>query len=70
GWPAERPAAPTRWLWAYAASAVLLALLPLLSFAVGGLVVARGISGADSLAAATGAAFAWLVPGVAATGLV
>lgn len=69
-WPTARPAAPTRWLWAYAASAVLLALLPLLSFAVGGLVVARGVSGADSLAAAAGAAFAWLVPGVAATGLV
>ncbi len=27
-WPSERPAAPTRWLWAYAASALVLALLP------------------------------------------
>jgi non-ribosomal peptide synthetase-like protein len=69
GWPAERPSAPTRWLWAYAASAVLLAVLPLLSFAVGGLVVAQGMRDADSLAAAAGAAFAWLVPGVAVTGL-
>jgi len=70
GWPGERPPAPTRWLWAYAASAVVLALLPLAAFTVGGLVIAQGISGADSLGEATARAFAWLVPAVAVTGAV
>jgi len=69
-WPVDRAPAPTRWLWAYAASAVVLALLPLAAFAVGALVVARGIAGADSLAAAFGGAMAWLVPGVIVAGLV
>lgn len=69
-WPRERPAAPTRWLWAYAVSAVVLALLPLASFTVGGLVLAQGLRGSAELAQAAGAAFAWLVPAVAVTGLV
>ncbi len=42
GLAAERPPTPTRWLWAYAGSAVLLALLPLAAFTVGGLVLAAG----------------------------
>lgn len=70
GWPTHRPPAPTRWLWAYAASAVVLALLPLASFTVGGLVVAQGIRGAGDLGHAAAGAFAWLVPGVAVAGLV
>ncbi len=69
-WPAERAAAPTRWLWAYAASAVALALLPLVAFAAGALVLARGIVGAPSLAVALGGAFAWLVPAVVVAGFV
>lgn len=69
-WPRERPAAPTRWLWAYAVSAVVLALLPLAAFTVGGLVLAQGLRGSADLAQAVGAAFAWLVPAVAVTGLV
>ncbi|MBF4562916.1 amino acid adenylation domain-containing protein [Microbacterium sp. VKM Ac-2870] len=69
-WPSDRAPAPTRWLWAYAASAVALALLPLVSFAAGALVVARGIDGAPTLAAALGGALAWLVPGVIVAGVV
>ncbi|MCM3503044.1 amino acid adenylation domain-containing protein [Microbacterium sp. P26] len=69
-WPRERPAAPTRWLWAYAVSAVVLALLPLAAFTVGGLVLAQGLRGSAELVQAAGAAFAWLVPAVAVTGLV
>lgn len=69
-WPTERAPAPTRWLWAYAASAVGLALLPLVAFAAGGLVVARGIAGAESLGAAFLGALAWLVPGVLVAGVV
>lgn len=70
GWPTERPSAPTRWLWAYAASAVLLAVLPLASFTVGALVIARGMRGAGDLGAAALAALGWLVPAVALTGAV
>ncbi|MDF2991831.1 MAG: non-ribosomal peptide synthetase [Microbacterium sp.] len=70
GWPTDRPPAPTRWLWAYAASAVVLALLPLAAFTVGGLVIAQGIQGTETLGEATARAFAWLVPAVAVTGVV
>ncbi|WP_299091948.1 Pls/PosA family non-ribosomal peptide synthetase [uncultured Microbacterium sp.] len=69
-WPAERAPAPTRWLWAYALSAVFLAILPILSFATGGLVVARGIVDAPTLGAALGGALLWLVPGVLVAGAV
>ncbi|WP_396643355.1 Pls/PosA family non-ribosomal peptide synthetase [Microbacterium sp.] len=69
-WPPERPPAPTRWLWAYAASSALLALLPLLAFALGALVLAAGMRGADSLGTAALAAYAWLVPAVLVTGFV
>jgi non-ribosomal peptide synthetase-like protein len=70
GWPAERPLPSRRWVWGYAGSAVVLALLPILSFAIGGLVVAAGMRGSASLGAALGAAFAWLVPATLVTGLV
>nr|WP_121060677.1 Pls/PosA family non-ribosomal peptide synthetase [Microbacterium telephonicum] len=69
-WPQDRAPAPHRWLWAYAASAVGLALLPLVAFAAGGLVVAQGIRGADTLTQALGGALAWLVPGVLVAGVV
>lgn len=69
-WPAERPPAPTRWLWAYAASALVLALLPIASFAVGALVLAQGMRGATDLVAALGGALAWLVPATLAVGIV
>ncbi|GAA2074318.1 Pls/PosA family non-ribosomal peptide synthetase [Microbacterium hatanonis] len=70
GWPSERPPAAHRWLWAYAASAAALALLPLIAFAVGGLVLAQGMRGAADLAAALAAALVWLVPAVLAVGVV
>ena len=69
-WPAVRPPAPNRWLWAYAFSAVLVALLPIVSFAIGALVLAQGFRGASDLAAALGAAFVWLVPATLVVGLV
>lgn len=70
GWPTERPHAARRWLWAYAASAVALGLLPIVSFAAGGVVLAIGMRGAPDLASALGAALVWLVPAVLVTGLV
>ncbi|MCC4908870.1 Pls/PosA family non-ribosomal peptide synthetase [Microbacterium sp. cx-59] len=69
-WPEGRPAAPHGWLWAYAASALVLALLPVTAFLVGALVVATGMRGAPDLLAAFGAALVWLVPGVLVTGVV
>ena len=69
-WPAHRAPAPRRWLWAYAAGAVVLALLPLAAFAVGVLVLTPGIRGAATLGEALGGAFVWLVPAALATGLV
>ncbi|GAA2008554.1 Pls/PosA family non-ribosomal peptide synthetase [Microbacterium ulmi] len=68
GWPALRAPAPNRWLWAYSASSVVLALLPLAAFAVGGLVLAQGMRGAPTLGDALLAAFVWLVPAVLAVG--
>ncbi|MFG6504425.1 Pls/PosA family non-ribosomal peptide synthetase [Microbacterium sp. P05] len=70
GWPVGRPPAPHRWLWAYGASAVVLALLPLAAFAVGGLVLAQGLRGASDLATALVAALAWLIPAVLVAGVV
>ncbi|MEV8267019.1 Pls/PosA family non-ribosomal peptide synthetase [Microbacterium sp. NPDC076911] len=69
-WPTERAPAPRRWLWAYAASSLALAVLPLFSFAVGALVLALGIQGAADLSSALGAAFIWLIPAVLTVGLV
>ncbi|WP_438353718.1 Pls/PosA family non-ribosomal peptide synthetase [Microbacterium sp. CJ88] len=66
----ERPVAARRWLWAYAASSTGLALLPLLSFAIGGLVLANGVRGASSLTGAVPGLVAWLVPAVLVTGVV
>lgn len=70
GWPAERAPAPTRWLWAYAVSSVALALLPLVAFAVGGLVIAQGIRNAPDLGTAFLGALAWLIPSVIVAGVV
>ncbi|MGZ0713052.1 Pls/PosA family non-ribosomal peptide synthetase (plasmid) [Coraliomargarita sp. W4R53] len=69
-WPTERAPAPKRWLWAYAASSLVLALLPLVAFAAGAVVLAQGMKGATDLAAAFGSALIWLVPAVLTVGLV
>ncbi|MGW9113244.1 Pls/PosA family non-ribosomal peptide synthetase [Microbacterium sp. NPDC055683] len=69
GWPDARPPARRRHLALYAASSLGLALLPVVSFAAGGLVLAAGMRGAATLADAALAAFALLVPAVLAAGL-
>ncbi|GAB3276395.1 hypothetical protein GCM10027426_13630 [Microbacterium lacusdiani] len=66
---ASRPAAPRRWLWAYAASSLVLGLLPFAAFAVGGLVLSAGFRGAPSLADAIPGILLWLVPAVLAAGV-
>ncbi|MDZ8199988.1 Pls/PosA family non-ribosomal peptide synthetase [Microbacterium sp. SSW1-59] len=69
-WPEDAPPPARRWLGAYAVSSLFLGLLPIASFAVGGLVLAIGMRGADSLGGAFAGAMAWLVPAVLAAGLV
>lgn len=69
-WPAGRPPTPHRWVWAYGASALALALLPVFAILCGAVVLALGVQGAPSLPAAFGAAMSWLVPAVLVCGLV
>ena len=69
-WPGERPPHRTRWLYAYALSALTLALLPLVSFAVGALVLAAGMRGSADLVEAMGRAFVWLIPATLVVGIV
>lgn len=66
----ERPPAPRRWLWAYAASSIGLGLLPIVAFAVGALVLVQGGRGAATIADAIPGLIAWLVPAVLVVGLV
>ena len=69
-WPESRPPHRPAWRAAYGLSSVVLALLPFAAFAAGGLVIAAGLRGADSLGGALVAAFAWLVPAALVTGAV
>ncbi|MET0297143.1 MAG: Pls/PosA family non-ribosomal peptide synthetase [Microbacterium sp.] len=67
------PAAPPtrrRWLLAYGASSAGLGLLPLAAFAIGGLVLAQGMRGADSIAAAIPGALLMIVPATLTVGVV
>lgn len=68
--PPGRAPTPHRWVWAYAASSLALALLPLVAFAAGGALVASGMRGAPDLAAAALAGAVWLVPGILLAGVV
>lgn len=65
-----RPPSRRRWLWAFAASSALLGILPFISLAAGGAVVASGMRGADSLLGAVPGILAMLVPGVLLAGAV
>jgi non-ribosomal peptide synthetase-like protein len=74
-WEPERPERRTRWLVAYASSAVAISLVPLVSFAAGGVIVALVIAGSGSLEEAAARSLAALIPaalvaGTALAGLV
>jgi non-ribosomal peptide synthetase-like protein len=69
-WDPERPGRRTRWLIAYAVSALVVSLLPIVAFATGGLVVAAMIRGSSSLAEAAVRAVAAAVPGTLVAGIV
>ncbi len=69
-WPDGQPHHEPVWRFAYAGSSIVLALLPFVSFAVGGLLIAAGMRGAESLGTAFGAALLWLIPAALVTGVV
>ncbi|PPF73749.1 amino acid adenylation protein [Rathayibacter sp. AY1E6] len=70
GFPSERPARRPGWVWAYGASAVGLAAVPVLALAAGLAVVTAAVRGSAGLGAALGPALAALVPAVAVSGVV
>ncbi|TAJ49131.1 MAG: amino acid adenylation domain-containing protein [Herbiconiux sp.] len=69
-WPAERPPRRTFWVFAYGVSSLVLSLMPLLAFAVGGVIVAAFMNGSADLAEASGRAALALVPATLAAGVV
>ncbi|GAA1441915.1 Pls/PosA family non-ribosomal peptide synthetase [Leifsonia poae] len=69
-WEPERPPRHTRWLAAYAASAIAIALVPVIAFAAGGVLVAIFIAGSDSLAEAAVRSIAAIIPATLVAGLV
>ncbi|MCH8613492.1 Pls/PosA family non-ribosomal peptide synthetase [Arsenicicoccus dermatophilus] len=58
-WPAERPVRSRAWLWLYAASAVVVGLLPTLAAVPGAALLLRAVDGTSGLRQALLAALAW-----------
>lgn len=69
-WPGERPPRKTRWLSAYALSAVAVAALPVVSLLPGFTLIAAGIRGSASLVEAAATGFALLIPATLISGVV
>ncbi|MFV0435528.1 MAG: Pls/PosA family non-ribosomal peptide synthetase [Leucobacter sp.] len=69
-WPDRSPRQSRGWQLVYGVSSVLLALLPFVAFALGGVVVAASMRGASGLGQAYLAALAALIPAVLIAGLV
>ena len=65
-WPDQRPPLARRWLIGYAAGSIGLSLLPVLSLALGVLMIGQATASAPSFAIGVGRAFALLPVGVAA----
>ncbi|QAY72543.1 amino acid adenylation domain-containing protein [Agromyces protaetiae] len=69
-WPAERPPAATRWVWAYGVASTVVSLVPVVSFAAGAAVLALFVRGSADLAQFALGALAGLVPATAVAGIV
>ncbi|WP_313554797.1 Pls/PosA family non-ribosomal peptide synthetase [Miniimonas arenae] len=69
-WPRHSPPSHQGWRWAYAVSAVGLALLPLVSLGSGGLLVVHGAREAQTWGELAVAAVRWLVPATLLAGAV
>ncbi|NQX36894.1 Pls/PosA family non-ribosomal peptide synthetase [Herbiconiux sp. VKM Ac-2851] len=69
-WPEERPARRPAWLIAYGVSSLVLALVPVVAFAAGALVVLAAARGAGDLGDAAIRSLAAVVPGTLVAGVV
>ena len=69
-WPDARPPSGRRWVAAFGLSSTVLSALPVLAFAVGGVVVAMGIHGSSTLGDAVARGLAMIVPATLASGVV
>lgn len=69
-WPEDRPPLGRRWVWAFGLSSTVLSLLPVVALAVGGIVIALGITGSATLGEAVARGFAVIVPATLASGIV
>ncbi len=69
-WDPERPPRRTRWLVAYGSSAIILSLVPIVAFAVGGVIVALFIRDAPTLGDAAWRSLAALVPATLVAGVI
>ncbi|WP_245867184.1 Pls/PosA family non-ribosomal peptide synthetase [Serinibacter salmoneus] len=68
-WPRSQPPRHRGWWAAYAAASVGIALLPILAFAVGALILLAPAAGAATYGEAIGAMAPWLIPATLAVGL-
>jgi non-ribosomal peptide synthetase-like protein len=69
-WPQARPPRGRRWVFAFGVSSALLSLLPLLSLASGGLIVALAMRNSDSLSDAALAGLTAVIPATLVAGIV
>lgn len=69
-WPEERPPLRTGWLFAYAASSLVVSLVPILAFVAGASVIAAAIRGSASLAEVAALSAVALVPATLVSGIV
>lgn len=69
-WPDERPAQRTRWLFAYAASSLVVSLVPIVAFVAGAAVIAVVARGSESLGQLALRSAAALVPATLVSGVV
>ena len=69
-WSDYRPPRGRRWLVAYGASSVFLSLLPLIALVSGGVVVAAGIHGAESVGEVARGLLLWVAPATIVAGVV
>jgi len=68
-WPSHRPPEARRWLAGYGAGSIALSLLPVLSVALGAVILGGPVASAATLGAGIGRALALLPLGVAAAGV-
>ena len=69
-WPGERPPLRTRWLFAYAASSLVVSLVPIVAFLAGAAVIAAAVRGSASFAELSALGAVALVPATLVAGVV